>query len=118
MQQMIQHEQQQRQAAGYDMTHPHQRHPGQTHHRPAEYPHMSPQVEEELTGHQKYLVMAFQYATKFIDYSTVALRWGWMPFVVFVGSSSVYCGPSINPLEIIGLKPSSQQQQQQYGGMR
>lgn len=85
------------------------------HHHPGQEPHVPHEVEEQLVGHQKYMLMAFQYGSKAIDISTVLLRWGWLPLVLTAGCSSWWCGPSINPLEYVGLvKPAQPPQSQAY----
>lgn len=84
------------------------------HHHPGQEPHVPREVEEQLVGHQKYMFMAFQYGVKAIDITTVALKWGWLPFVLAAGCSSWWCGPTLNPLEYVGLaKPAQPQQQSQ-----
>lgn len=37
-----------------------------------------------------------------LGHAMTGLRYGWIPFCVFMGASSVYCGPSLNVKQMIG----------------
>ena len=42
------------------------------------------------------VVQALYYTFVGLNYGFTALKWGWIPFIVVLGASSVYCGPSLN----------------------
>ena len=42
------------------------------------------------------LLQALYYTFVSLNYGFTALKWGWLPFIVVLGASSAYCGPSLN----------------------
>ena len=42
------------------------------------------------------LLQAMYYTFVSLNYGFTALKWGWLPFIVVLGATSAYCGPSFN----------------------
>ena len=41
-------------------------------------------------------MQALYYTFVGMNYGFTALKWGWIPLIVFLGASSVYCEPTLN----------------------
>ena len=50
----------------------------------------------EYSDRQKYFMMVLAYAVRAFDYGTVALKYTWLPFCVYIGSSSRFNNQSID----------------------